>query len=227
MYKNEISLHKSEVMNLVDAHRRQMREQEQALLLSAERESTRVDLELQAKAVAELAKFELNEAKMKSKYEAKLKGLVQSVILAKESYEKKGLEQQGTLRQARLELAGLQARCDSREKALREELTLKDARLSALQTDSHNGVLAHERDMGYWRDASVHLAMLVVQMCATAKTISRPHNPLDDYIMGGGGGGGTDGTAGVGSSEVIVSNDYLSKALKVSKVRRLRLAHYL
>ena len=211
LYKNEISKQKIEIMDMKERQHKELLDRERGLRLEFQKERDRIEVEQAARDISEVAKHETREIQVKAKYENKLKELLKSVIASKDSYENKKISMEASLHELRLELSTQQARADAREKALREELNLKDNRITEMKTVLELNLKQIEDELRYSKENCTQLALLVIQLCATAKSISLPASSSPGQM--------DTGNQLLGTRESIVLNEYLSQALKISKVR--------
>lgn len=125
------------------------------------------ELKLSIHAEADKARIEGKEIKIKHKYEAKLKEYEKLVSSAMDSCKQRELTSSGVIQECRHELSQAKLAADAKERTLRDELRLKDNRLSDIQQklQTFHDVQKYGR---IWKNNAINISYAYLQLCATS-----------------------------------------------------------
>lgn len=128
---------------------------------------------------AEKARLDAKEIKIKKKYETKLKDYEKLLKSALESCKEKQLSAVGALEEARHENQELRQQFEFKETLLRDEISLKDKRLTDIQQKLQ--VFSDVQKYGkIWKDNAVNISYAYIHLCSTS-TVEDEDN-LSSYL---------------------------------------------
>jgi hypothetical protein len=125
------------------------------------------ELKLSMHGEADKARLEAKEAKIKHKYEQKLRDYEGLVSSAMESCKQRELTSSGVIMESRHELSQAKLAAEARERALRDELRIKDNRLSDIQQklQTFHDVQKYGK---IWKNNAINVSYAYLQLCATS-----------------------------------------------------------
>jgi hypothetical protein len=134
----------------------------------------------------DLVESSRTEARFKAtteQYEKKLKKYEKQVQDVISTYHTKELKILGALEEARRECARIQSVSDAREQTLRDELSMKDRRLIAVQSRLDSFEHACKK-IEIWRTLAAELARSAIHSVASAKDLPTVPEHPEDLILG-------------------------------------------
>ena len=125
------------------------------------------ELKLSMHGEADKARVDAKEGKIKSKYEAKLRDYEGMVSKAMESCRQREMTSSGVIMECRRELSQAKLAADAKEQTLRDELKLKDNRLSDIQQklQTFHDVQRYGK---IWKNNAINISYAYLQLCATS-----------------------------------------------------------
>ena len=142
---------------------------------------TEVEYKVELKAEVDKARLEAHEAKFRTKYESKLKAYEHMVSQAMEACKNKEISANGSIAECRREITELRHSHDQKEKLLKEELRLKDIRLSDIQHKLQT-FLDVQQYGKIWKDNAINFAYAYLQLCATSTIKTEEKDNFSEYL---------------------------------------------
>ena len=143
--------------------------------------TTECEFKVELKAEAEKARLNALEAQFRSKYERKLKSYEEMVSQAMTACKNKEISAHGSVVECRREITELKLSFDSKEKLYREELRLKDLRLSDIQQKLQT-FLDVQQYGKIWKDNAINFAYAYLQLCATSTIKVEEKDNFTEYL---------------------------------------------
>ena len=129
---------------------------------------------------ADKARLDAKESKIKKKYEMKLKKYEKLLKNALESCKHKQTSVTGALEEARHEIQQLKLQFEFKETTLRDEICLKDKRLTDIQQRLQ--VFSDVQKYGkIWKDNAVNIAYAYIHLCSTS-TVETEEDNFSSYL---------------------------------------------